>query len=417
MHRFKFKGQELYAEETPVTKIAKAVGTPFYLYSIGTFLDHFLKLKKAFEDMDCLICFSMKSNSNLTILKKLVTAGAGLDIVSGGELYRAKRVGANPKKIVYASVGKTEEEVAAAIRAGILLFNVESAAELDTINRVACQLDKVQDIAIRINPDVQAKTHHYITTGSKENKFGLDMNTAFRMFSESYRYPFLRFSGIHLHIGSQITESVPFVKAIQKAAEFIARLRVSGIFIDTLNIGGGLGIIYNEEKPQTADQFSKAVKPLLKELKLKIILEPGRFISGNSGILVTKVLNRKDALQKTFVVVDAGMNDLIRPSLYSAYHEIVPVIKKKPAEMKKVDIVGPVCESGDFFAKGRDLPMLEAGDLIAVMSCGAYGYTMSSNYNSRPRAAEVVVKGRRFYVAKRRETYEDLVKGEKILNV
>ncbi len=415
MHRFEYRGAELYCEDVPVSRIAKSVPTPFYLYSLGTFMDHFLKLKKAFDDIDCLVCFSMKSNSNLTVLRKLLAAGAGLDIVSGGELFRAKRVGADPKKIVYASVGKTEAEVAAGVKAGIGLFNVESQAELELINRVACDENRIQDIAVRINPDVQAKTHRYITTGSRENKFGLDVNTAFRMFSESYRYPFLRFSGVHIHIGSQITESGPFVRAIRKLLDFVSRLRAAGIFIDSINIGGGLGIIYSDERPQTADQFAKAVKPLLKDHNLRVILEPGRFISGNSGILVTRVVYWKEAREKTFLIVDAGMNDLIRPALYNAYHEILPVTKKRGREKRKVDVVGPVCESGDFLGKDRLLAQMGPGELLAVMSCGAYGYVMSSNYNSRLRAPEIIVKGRRFYVAKRGETYEDLIQGEKIL--
>lgn len=419
MHRFKYRGRELHCEEVPVRRIAESVGTPFYLYSIGTFLDHFLKLKRAFAGTDCLICFSMKSNSNLTVVKKLLSAGAGLDVVSGGELYRARKVGADPKRIVYASVGKTDEEIATAIRSGIWLFNVESLPELDAINRIACQFDRVQDVAIRINPDVQAHTHRYITTGSRGNKFGLDMATAFRVFSEAYRYPFLRLSGIHLHIGSQITVPGPFLRAIRKALEFIRRLRAAGIFIESLNIGGGLGIIYSDEKPQTAAQFAAAVKPLLADAGLKLVLKPGRFISGPSGILVTKVINWKTAPHKTFAVVDAGMNDLLRPSLYGAYHEILPVTRGRApaANGTKVDVVGPVCESGDFLARDRSLAPLEPGDLLAVMSCGAYGFTMASNYNSRPRIPEVVVRGRRFFVARRRETFEDLVRGEKILNV
>lgn len=419
MHRFKYTGRELHCEEVPISKIAASVGTPFYLYSINTVMDHFLKLKKAFKELDCVICYSMKSNSNLTLLRKLVAAGSGLDIVSGGELYRAKKVGADPKKIVYASVGKTEEEVAMAVKAGILLFNVESSSELDVINRVACQFDKIQDIAIRINPDVSAGSHHYTTTGTRENKFGMDLNTAFRIFTEAYRYPFLRFSGIHLHIGSQITESGPYIRAIGKAFDFVLKLRSAGIFIESLNIGGGLGIIYSDEKPQTAEQFAKAVKPLLKKTGLRIILEPGRFISGPSGILVTKVLYWKSAQYKTFAVVDAGMNDLLRPALYHAHHEILPIIKagKNEGAGTKIDVVGPVCESGDFLAKDRQLPHLKPGDLLAVMSCGAYGYVMASNYNSRPRVPEVVVKGKRFLIAKRREVYEDLVRGEKILDV
>lgn len=420
MHRFKYKGQELYCEDTPVTRIARAVGTPFYLYSIGTVMDHYLKLKRAFAGLDCLICYSMKSNSNLTLLRKLVAAGAGLDIVSGGELYKAKKVGADPKKIVYASVGKTEAEVAAAVKAGILLLNVESPSELELINRVACRYDVIQDVAIRINPDVQPGTHRHLATGLRENKFGMDTASAYNVFIESYRYPFLRFLGIHLHIGSQITVSSPFIKAIEKAVDFVLKLRGAGIFIDTLNIGGGLGIIYSDERPQTADQFAKAVRPLLKKSNLKIILEPGRFISGPSGVLVTKVVYWKTAPRRTFAVVDAGMNDLIRPALYDAYHEILPVIRKRSSRqprLKKIDIVGPVCESGDFLGRNRAFPSLSAGDLLAVMSCGAYGYAMSSNYNSRPRIPEVIVKGNRFFVSRRREIYQDLIRGEKILDV
>lgn len=418
MHRFSFKKNELYCEEAAVARIAKTVGTPFYLYSMGTFLDHFLKLKEAFKEINALICYSMKSNSNLTILKKLVSSGAGLDIVSGGELFRAKKVGVNPKKVVFASVGKSEEEITDAIQFGVGMFNVESVSELEMVNRIACKMDKIQDIAIRINPGVKAKTHRYITTGTKENKFGMDVGTAFKMFVEAYRFPFLRFSGIHLHIGSQITEPEPFIKAIQTALEFIKSLRISGAFIDTINIGGGLGIIYQNEKPQTADQFAKAILPLLRDVNLKVIIEPGRFISGNSGILVTKILHWKEGQNKTFAVVDAGMNDLMRPSLYDAYHEITPVTQKRTkAQVRHVDIVGPICESGDFLGKDRTLPKMEQGELLAVMSCGAYGFTMSSNYNSRPRAPEIVVKGRRWYVVKNRETYDDLIQGEKILYV
>jgi len=419
MHLFKFKKNELYAENVPVREIVKKVGSPVYIYSLGTFLDHFMKLKRAFSPLDCLICFSVKSNSNLTVLNTLTKAGSGLDIVSGGELFRALKAGADPKKIVFASVGKTDDEITAAISAGILSFNVESEEELEAINRAARKLNRKQSISLRINPDVQPKTHHYITTGSKGNKFGIDMETAFRLYTEAFRYPFLKFSGVHLHIGSQITESAPFVKALNRAADFIGRLRRAGVQIDILNIGGGLGIIYSNEEPQTADQYAKAVLPILKKLNVRVILEPGRFISGNSGILITKVLFWKSSPTKTFAIVDAGMNDLIRPSIYGAHHEIVPVLKPKkaPKLLPAVDIVGPICESGDFLGKGRKLPKLAAGDLLAVMSAGAYGYVMSSNYNTRPRVPEVVVRGSKFAVAKRRETLEDLVRGEAIVHV
>ena len=420
MHRFEYKHKELYCESAAVSKIAQKTGTPFYLYSIGTFLDHFLKLKKAFQPAEPLICFSMKANSNLTVLKALVAHGSGLDIVSGGELYRAKKVGVDPKKIVFASVGKTEEEIEAAIRAGILMFNVESIPELDVINTIACRLKVVQKVAIRLNPNVTPDTHQYISTGIKQSKFGIDMDTAAKLFVESYRYPFLRFAGVHIHIGSQITHSKPFVKAIKKALQFIDSVRFGGNPVEYLNIGGGLGIVYSDEKPQTAQAYANVILPLFKEYDLKrglkIVLEPGRFISGNSGILVTKVLYVKRTPSKTFVIVDGGMNDLIRPSFYGAHHEIVPVMKKRTKlRDSHVDIVGPLCESGDFLAKDRKLAPVQVGDLLAVMSCGAYGFVMASNYNSRPRVPEIVVRGTRYYVARKRETYEDLVRRERIV--
>ncbi len=417
MHRFEYKAKELYCEEVPVAKIAGAVGTPFYLYSLGTFLDHFLKLKDAFKPIDTLICFSMKANSNLTVLKTLVKSGSGLDIVSGGELYRAKKVGVEAQKIVYASVGKTKKEIEDAIGSNILMFNVESTQELELLNAVAGRLKKVQKIAIRLNPDVAPDTHHYITTGSKQNKFGLDMETAYKLFMEARRYSFLRFAGVHIHIGSQITESRPFVEAIQKCLQFIDSVSYAGALVEYFNIGGGLGIVYSKEKPQTAKEFADVIIPLFKGHRhLKLILEPGRFVSGNSGILVTKVLYEKKSKTKSFFIVDAAMNDLIRPAFYGAHHEIVPVKKSGAAARRvKADIVGPICESGDFLAKDRSLAIARPGDLLAVMSCGAYGFVMSSNYNSRPRVPEVVVKGNKFFVARRRETMEDLLRAERIV--
>ncbi len=417
MHRFHYKGKELYAENVAVRKVAQAVGTPFYLYSIGTFLDHYFKLQEAFKPLNPLICFSTKANSNLTVLKALVNQGSGLDIVSGGELARAKKVGVDPQKIVYASVGKSQAEIEEAIRSKILMFNVESVQELEVINAAAAKLKTSQKIAIRINPDVQPHTHHYITTGSKENKFGLDMETAYKLFVEAYRYPNLQFAGIHIHIGSQITESRPFVQAIKKCLQFIDSVSYNGSAVEYLNIGGGLGIVYSKEKPQTAQQFANVVVPLFKKNQgLKIVLEPGRFISGNSGILVTKVMYEKIAKTKSFLIVDAAMNDLIRPAFYGAYHEIVPVTKKSgKKKFAQADIVGPICESGDFLAKNRKMDSAAVGDLLAVMSCGAYGFVMSSNYNTRPRVPEVVVKGAKFYTARRRETLDDLFRVEKIV--
>ena len=417
MHRFHYKGKELYCENVPVSRVAKEVGTPLYLYSVNTFLDHYHKLAKAFRPVPTTICFSMKANSNLTILKALVNAGAGLDIVSGGELVRAKKVGVDPKKVVFASVGKTAAEIEEAIRSNILMFNVESVQELDAIEAAASKLKRVQKIAIRLNPDVRPDTHHYITTGSKQNKFGLDMPSAYKIFMRSYRYPHLRFAGIHIHIGSQITRSKPFREAIAKCLDFVDRVGYAGGAVEYLNIGGGLGIIYSDEKPQTADQFAGAVLPLLqKHRRLKLILEPGRFISGNSGILVTRIIYDKKTSAKSFLIVDAAMNDLIRPAFYGAYHEVVPVLRPRSAARKiKADIVGPICESGDFLAKDRRLPAMKPGDLLAVMSCGAYGFVMSSNYNSRPRSPEVVVRGSRFFIARRRETMQDLLSYERIV--
>lgn len=419
MHRFRYKGKELYCEDVAVSKIAKAVGTPFYLYSVSTFTDHLRRLKDAFRQMDPIICFSVKANSNLTLLKALVREGSGLDIVSGGELVRALKAGVDPKKIVYASVGKTEKEIEAAVKAGILMFNVESIPELDVINEVACRLKTTQKIALRVNPDVAADTHHYIKTGTKENKFGLDTDTVYKLFMESYHYPFLRFAGIHMHIGSQITRSKPFLQAIRKCLELVDGVSYAGNPVEYLNIGGGLGIVYSKERPMTAKEYANLVRPLFKNHSgLKVILEPGRFVSGNGGILVTRVLYEKKAPSKSFAIVDAGMNDLIRPSLYGAYHEILPVYKpaKKSGAKTHFDVVGPICESGDFLAKDRKLWDLKVGDLMAVMSAGAYGFVMSSNYNSRPRVPEVVVKGSRFAVARRRETMVDLLRCEKIVS-
>lgn len=413
MHKFNYKGRNLYCEQVPVEKIAKKYGTPFYLYSRGTLVDHFLKIKDAFSELGPVICFSMKSNSNLAVLETLVSFGAGLDIVSGGELYRASKAGCDPKRIVYASVGKKPEEIMDAIWKGILLFNVESEPELARINKIAHSLKKKVACALRVNPDVEAHTHHYITTGKSENKFGLDFKTAAKIFKNYKKYPNVDICGVHIHIGSQITESSPFEEAIKKTLKFIDANKISLKFF---NIGGGLGIIYSKETPQTAMAFAYKVVPLLKGRNFKLILEPGRFIAGNSGVLVTKALYiKQNPSGKMFAIVDAGMNDLIRPSLYSAYHEIVPVVKNgKTAKKLKYDIVGPICESGDFLAKDRTLPEVKQGDLLCVMGAGAYGFTMSSNYNSRPRVPEIMVSGKKVNLVRERETYSDLVKLEKI---
>lgn len=414
MHDFQFKNNELHCESVKVSVIAKKVGTPFYLYSHHTLVDHFTKIQKAFAPVSPLICFAMKANGNLAVVKTLLNEGAGVDIVSQGELLKALKLGADPKKIVFASVGKTEEEIAFAIKKGILFFNVESVPELEEINRVAKKLKIKTRAAIRVNPDVEASTHHFITTGTLKNKFGIDLNSTHAILKSQKNYPFVKINGLHIHIGSQLTTKDPFVKAIQKIIEFISSLKQEGIDIEYLDIGGGLGIIYKDEQPQTAQQYADSILPLLQKTTLKIIMEPGRFIVGNAGIFVTKVLYIKDNGFKTFLIVDGAMNDLIRPSLYQAYHEIVPLKKNAAAELEKFDVVGPICESGDFFAKERELPQIKKGELLAVMSAGAYGYVMSSNYNARCRVPEVMVKGNKSFVVKEREKFEDLVRGEHI---
>jgi diaminopimelate decarboxylase len=414
MHEFKYVNNQLYCEKVKVADLAQKYGTPLYVYSYHTLISHFVKLQDAFRSIDPLICYSVKANSNLAILKALVDKGAGLDIVSGGELYRALQVGCPAEKIVYASVGKTDKEIEEAIRHKILFFNVESVPELENINRIAKSLNRVVQVAIRINPDVEPKTHKYITTGKLTNKFGIDLKAAQQILLVRKAFANAKINGLHIHIGSQITESAPYVAAISKIADFIAKLRKKGVKLEYLNIGGGLGIIYDKEIPQTAQKFAQKALPLLKKTGLKIIMEPGRFIVGNAGILVTKVLYVKSTPKKKFVIVDGGMNDLIRPALYGAYHNIVPLGSQVTSckSQQKVDVVGPICESGDFFAKERKLPKVKAGDYLAVMSAGAYGFSMASNYNSRRRPEEVMVVKSEHFVIRKRETYEDLTRNE-----
>lgn len=414
VHDFYYLGKDLYCEKVRVREILKAVGTPVFIYSHRTIVQHYRKLARAFRPLRPLICYSMKANSNLAVLKTLVSEGAGLDIVSSGELYRALRVGCGPSKIVYAGVGKTEEEIENAIRAKILLFNVESSPELEVIHRIAKRLGKKVQISLRVNPGIDPHTHEHIATGKPESKFGLDLDTAHAIFVKQEEYPSLSICGIHAHIGSQIVTGDPFIKAFRKILIFITSLEKEGYSIHYLNLGGGLGIIYSDERPQTADEFAKELIPLFRRKKFRLIFEPGRFITGNAGILVTRVLYIKQTPMKNFAIVDAGMNDLIRPTLYDSHHELWPV--EKDAKRKKwvYDVVGPVCESGDFLARDRFVEELRAGDDLAILSAGAYGFSMSSNYNSRPRAAEVLVKGKEFRVVRRRETLEDLIRGEKI---
>ncbi|MCM8784173.1 MAG: diaminopimelate decarboxylase [Candidatus Omnitrophica bacterium] len=417
MHEFRYVKDSFYCEEVKVEVLAKHFGTPLYVYSYNTLIDHYLKLKHAFQEKKPLICYSVKANSNLSILKILVDKGAGLDIVSGGELFRALKVKCPPQRIVYASVGKTDREIEEAIKKGILFFNIESPPELENINDIAKKIKKKAGVAIRINPDVEPKTHKFITTGKLTNKFGLDFKTAEEILKNKAKYPWVRIKGLHIHIGSQITESSPFVSAIKKLVDFYNQIKTENEDLEYLNIGGGLGIVYHKEKPQTAEEFALQVLPILRKTGLKIILEPGRFIAGPSGILVVKVLYIKNTPLKKFIIVDGGMNDLIRPALYGAYHEIIPLCQNTSAPTtSKYDVVGPICESGDFFAKDRELPPLKGGDYLAIMGTGAYGFSMASNYNSRPRPAEVLVKEDKAYLIRKRETYQDLIGNEIVMH-
>jgi len=415
MHNFDYRSGELYCEQVPVAQIAKEVGTPCYIYSHATLVRHFRAYDSAFKTVPHVIAFAMKANSNLAILRLMAKEGSGVDIVSGGELFRALKAGVPPSKIVFAGVGKSAEEIKDALKADILMFNVESSAEIHAINDVAASVGKKARIALRINPDVDPKTHPYISTGMKKSKFGIAADRALEEYKMASSMGHIDVVGVHAHIGSQLTEVTPFVDSLKKVVGLIGTLKAQGINIRYLNIGGGLGITYSEEKPPLPQELADAISPLVKDLNLTLVMEPGRVIVGNAGILVTKALYEKIGETKRFVIVDAAMNDLIRPSLYSAYHDIRPVSEALLQRPKHpVDVVGPVCESGDFLAKDRSLPEVKSGDLLAVMSAGAYGFVMASNYNSRPRVPEVLVKDGEVHVIRARETYEDLVKGETI---
>jgi len=415
MHNFEYRQGELHCEQVPISQIVKEVGTPCYIYSNATLIRHYRVYESAFKNIPHIIAFAMKANSNLAILRLMAKEGSGVDIVSGGELFRALKAGVPPSKIVFAGVGKNAEEIRDAMKADILMFNVESSAEIHAINDVAASMGKKARVALRINPDIDPKTHPYISTGLKKSKFGIASDRALEEFKLASSLGHIEVVGVHAHIGSQLTEVTPFVESLKKVIALVGALRAQGINITHLNIGGGLGITYNDEKPPLPQELADAIAPLVQDLKLTLVMEPGRVIVGNAGILVTKALYEKVGEAKRFIIVDAAMNDLIRPSLYSAYHEIRPVsesLLQRPKHL--VDVVGPVCESGDFLAKDRTLPEVRPGDLLAVMSAGAYGFVMASNYNSRPRVPEVLVNKAEIHVIKARETYEDLIKGETI---
>ena len=413
MNDFQYVNNELWCEECPITTIAKEIHTPFYLYSHKTLSNHFKVFDKSFADIHHIICFAAKANSNLSILRIFAKLGSGADIVSGGELFRVLKAGIDPRKIVYSGVGKNKEEIEYALASNILMFNAESSQELQVINECAGKMKKKAGVALRINPDVDPKTHPHITTGLRDNKFGLDIKSALEQYRTARNLCNLDIIGVSCHIGSQVTQMSPFLEAFDRVKNFVLQLKTEGFAIKYLDLGGGLGIRYNEEGPPHPSEYASSIIPIVNELDCTFILEPGRVIVGNAGILVTKVLYNKSNIEKNFIIVDAGMNDLVRPSLYSSYHQIQPVLKKDGNEII-ADVVGPICESGDYLAKKRQLPMFERDDLMAVMSAGAYGFTMSSNYNSRPRVAEVLVKDDKFYIIRKREDFTDLVMGENI---
>ncbi len=412
MDHFEYRDGKLFCEDVPVRAIAKKVGTPFYLYSHATFARHFNVFDGAFSQIPHIVCYSLKANPNGALLRIIAKSGGGADIVSGGELYRALGAGIPADRIVYSGVGKTPEELRYAIESGIRMINMESESEFKTLRRLSRKMKRRVPVSIRVNPEIDPKTHPYITTGLKKNKFGILWEDAARIYREIAAEEYLEPVGISSHIGSQILELGPFVEAITSLKKMVLELRGLGMAIEMLDIGGGLGITYKDELPPEPKDYAKVVNENLGDIGITLVLEPGRVIVGNSGVFVTKMLYVKQTAGKTFYIVDGAMNDLVRPSLYNAYHDIVPVEQKK-RKAKVVDLVGPICESGDFLAKDRELQGLKEGELVAVKSAGAYGYAMSSNYNSRRRAAEVLVRDDKFFVVRKRETLKDLIRGEK----
>lgn len=412
MHHFQYKSGILHAEDVSLARIAAEVGTPFYCYSTATLVRHYEVLARAFKGQDALICFAVKANSNQAVLTTMARLGAGMDVVSEGELRRARAAGVPASKIIFAGVGKTRGEMAYALEEGIHGFNVESEPELNALSDVATAIGRTASIAIRVNPDVDAKTHAKISTGKAENKFGVPYEDARRLYAEAAKLPGIKISGIHMHIGSQITDLAPFRDAFRLLADLARDLKADGIALEHLDIGGGLGIPYRgaNDIPPTPDEYAAVVKETLGGLGLKLVLEPGRMIVGNAGVLVTQVVYVKEGDDKTFTIVDAAMNDLIRPTLYEAYHDVWPV-NEACSDMSPMqqDIVGPVCETGDFLAEDRTLPPVAPTDLLAVMSAGAYGAVMSSTYNSRLLIPEVLVDGDRYAVVRPRPTYDDLI--------
>ncbi|MEI6083609.1 MAG: diaminopimelate decarboxylase [Verrucomicrobiota bacterium] len=414
MNAFHYQKGELFCEDVPLRQLAEKFGTPLYVYSRNHIVGQYAALDRAFRQIDHLVCYAVKANSNLAIIGALAQAGAGFDIVSAGELYRVVKAGGAPGQCVFSGVGKTVAEIEYALKLGIYIFNVESEAELQALDQVARRLRRRAPIALRVNPGVDPETHHYISTGKEASKFGISIDRALRVYKEASRLPGVEIRGVQMHIGSQIVKTQPYVLAARKLLKLVEEVRrLAPATLQSVDIGGGIGICYKDQTPPTPQQFAAAVLPLLKNVGLRVLLEPGRFIVGNGGVLVTRVIYVKKTPVKTFVITDAAMNDLIRPALYGSYHEIVPVKATKAGKIK-VDIVGPVCESGDFFAEGRSIPKVDAGELLVLKSAGAYGMAMASNYNARPRPAEVLVDGRQAKVVRRRESLKDLIAGESV---
>jgi diaminopimelate decarboxylase len=424
MDYFHYKNNELYCEEVPVKALAEEFGTPLWIYSKRTILHHYRQIEQAFHDAAPVICYSVKANGNLGILRVLVEAGSGFDVVSGGELYRVAQAGGDTRRVVFAGVGKTDAELRHALEQGVLMFNVESEAELVALGRVAHALAKTAPVALRLNPDIDPSTHRHTTTGKRGTKFGIDSETTLELARRAADEPGVRLEGIHIHLGSPILKTAPYAEAVEKGLQFIGELDRSGHRIGWLNLGGGFGIHYRKQEALPAAAFAEVIVPPLAAFNrsragrpVQLALEPGRFIVGNAGILVSRVIYMKQSGGKNFVIQDAAMNDLVRPALYDAFHRIWPVESAEGPEdyegdipgSVRCDVVGPVCESGDFLARDRSLPPVEPGDLLAVFSAGAYGMVMSSNYNARPRGAEVLVDGEAWHLVRRRESYEDLV--------
>ena len=411
MDEFHHEGGGLYCEEVPLSEIARDVGTPVYVYSHGALERAYRELDDAFADLDHLVCYAVKANGNLAVLRALASFGAGADIVSGGELYRAMRAGFDPKKVVFAGVGKTDKELMAGLGERILLFNAESASELEHLDRLASRHGKRARVALRVNPDVDAETHEHVATGRASDKFGIPTEAALALADRVAEYKSVDLIGVHQHIGSQITKLAPFTESVEKSAGLVEELKSRGFDIKYFNIGGGLGIRYKDEEAPTPKELVDAVRPTLEATGTRILCEMGRYIAAAAGVLLTRVIYRKKSGEKDFLVADAGMNDLLRPSLYGAHHEVRSV-REDTQKVQNADLVGPVCESGDFLARDRELPDAGEEDLLALMCAGAYGFSMASNYNSRPRPAEVFVRGERWAVVRERESHADLVKGE-----